>query len=148
MGMVDVGEKPKVLRVATAKGEIFLKPSTIDAIRQGGIKKGDPICCAEIAGVLASKKTWELLPHCHQIPLDSVSLSFELKEDKIVVSCTAKAHWSTGVEMEALIGVSIALNTIWDMVKYLEKDSDGQYPHTSISNIVVLSKEKGANFES
>lgn len=138
-----MGEKPKVKRVATAKGEIILKSDTLQEIRKGTIKKGDPLFCAEIAGILAAKRTWELLPHCHQIPLDTVSFSFELKEDRVVVSCTVKAHWTTGVEMEALVGVSMALNTIWDMVKYLEKDSDGQYPHTSISQIVVTGKEKG-----
>ncbi len=142
MGMIDVGHKPKIKRSATAKGEIHLKKETIEEIRAGRIKKGDPILTAEIAGILAAKQTSNLLPHCHQIPLDSVDLWFEVMDDKIVAHCTVRAHWSTGVEMEALVGVVNALNTIWDMVKYLEKDANGQYPTTRIQNISVVEKVK------
>lgn len=142
MGMIDVGQKPKVARSAIATGEINLKPSTITAIREGRIKKGDPLLCAEIAGILAAKRTSSLLPHCHQIPLDQVELAFQLNESKVEVRCQVKAHWNTGVEMEALVGLTTALNTIWDMVKYLEKDEKGQYPTTYIGNIRVIEKIK------
>lgn len=143
MGMVDVGEKPVVERRAEAAGEIRLSLKTIDAIRKGRIKKGDPLAIAEVAGMIAAKQTHLIIPHCHQIPLDTVSLSFMLSEEHVEARCVVRASARTGVEMEALVGVSIALNTIWDMVKSLEKDEQGQYPDTRIYNIRVLSKTKG-----
>ena len=90
-----------------------------------------------------AKQTHILIPHCHQIPLNTVKVTFEVLDDSIEAECLVKAQARTGVEMEALVGVSAALNTIWDMVKYLEKDSRGQYPKTRITDIRVLSKEKG-----
>lgn len=144
MGMVDVGMKPKVERVARARGEIVLREETIKVIREGSVKKGDPLFAAELAGILAAKQTHVLIPHCHQIPLDTVEIHFELLKDKVIAHCTVKAHWNTGVEMEAIVGVSIALNTIWDMVKYLEKDQEGQYPGTRIEGIQVVEKTKAA----
>jgi cyclic pyranopterin phosphate synthase len=142
MGMVDIGQKPKVLRVARARGEILLKKETIEEIKRGTIKKGDPIRSAEIAGILAAKQIYSIIPYCHQIPLDSVDFEFQVEPDRVIALCTVRAHWNTGVEMEALLAVSVALNTIWDMVKYLEKDAQGQYPHTRIREIVVLEKKK------
>ncbi|MCP4682256.1 MAG: cyclic pyranopterin monophosphate synthase MoaC [Desulfobacterales bacterium] len=143
MGMVDVTEKPVIKRRAEAGGKVFLSPDTIQTIKQGGIKKGDPLFAAEIAALNAAKQTHLLIPHCHQIPLDTVSVSFEVFEEAIEVKCLVKAQARTGVEMEALIGVSIALNTLWDMVKYLEKDDMGQYNSTMIADIRVIKKEKG-----
>ena len=143
MGMVDVTEKPVVRRLAEAAGRIVLSPGTIREIRSGGIKKGDPFPVAEVAGMNAAKQTHLLIPHCHQIPLDTVSLVFEVADDWVEVRCLVKAQARTGVEMEALVGVSAALNTLWDMVKYLEKDAGGQYPATRIENIRVLRKKKG-----
>jgi len=143
MGMVDVTEKPVVRRLAEAAGRIVLSPGTIREIRAGGIKKGDPFPVAEVAGMNAAKQTHLLIPHCHQIPLDTVSLVFEVADDWVEVRCLVKAQARTGVEMEALVGVSAALNTLWDMVKYLEKDAGGQYPATRIENIRVLRKKKG-----
>ncbi len=140
--MVDVGEKPSVRRQAEAAGEIFLSPGTIRAIQGGGIKKGDPFLVAEIAGISAAKQTHLLIPHCHQIPLDTAGVRFRLSETCVEAQCFVKAQARTGVEMEALAGVCMALCTLWDMVKYLEKDDRGQYPSTRISNIRVLSKEK------
>jgi len=90
----------------------------------------------------AAKETYLLIPHCHHIPLNTVELNFSTGEDFIEANCLVKAEAMTGVEMEALVGVSIALNTIWDMVKYLEKDRNGQYPSTRISDIRVLQKLK------
>ncbi len=143
MGMVDVTEKPVIKRKAEAGGKVLLSPDTIQTIKQGKIKKGDPLFAAEIAAMNAAKQTHLLIPHCHQIPLDTVSVSFEIFKESIEVKCLVKAQARTGVEMEALIGVSIALNTLWDMVKYLEKDHMGQYNSTMISDIRVIEKTKG-----
>jgi cyclic pyranopterin monophosphate synthase len=143
MGMVDVTEKPVVRRQAEAAGRIFISASTLEKIKQGQIKKGDPFLVAEVAAMNASKQTHLLIPHCHQIPLDMVRVVFDVSEESIEARCSVRTHGRTGVEMEALVGVSIALNTIWDMVKYLEKDENGQYPSTMISDIRVISKEKG-----
>ena len=145
MGMVDVAEKPVIRRQAEAAGEIFLSPDTIRRIRDGEIKKGDPLLVAEVAAMNAAKQTHLLIPHCHQIPLDTVGVNFEVSAESIEARCFVKAQARTGVEMEALVGVTAALNTIWDMVKYLEKDEDGQYPGTRISDIKVLKKEKSGN---
>lgn len=142
MGMVDITEKPVVLRRAETSGKIFLSANTISIIRGGGIKKGDPLPVAEVAGMNAAKQTHLLIPHCHQIPLDMARVEFQVMDDHIEAKCTVSAQARTGVEMEALVGVSIALNTIWDMVKYLEKNENGQYPDTRITDIKVLSKKK------
>jgi cyclic pyranopterin monophosphate synthase len=143
MGMVDVTEKPVVRRQAEAAGKILLAPHTIQKITAGEIKKGDPFSVAEVAAMNAAKQTHLLIPHCHQIPLDTVRAAFELLDDGVEARCFVRAQARTGVEMEALVGVSVALNTIWDMVKYLEKDEMGQYPGTRISDIRVIRKEKG-----
>jgi len=124
-------------------GRVLLAPSTIKEIRMGNIKKGDPLPVAEVAGMNAAKQTHLLIPHCHQIPLDMVKVNFEITEDFIEVRCMVRAQARTGVEMEALVGVSIGLNALWDMVKYLEKDEEGQYPETRITDIRVIKKEKG-----
>jgi len=143
MGMIDITEKPVVRRMAQASGRIILSSKAVEEIRAGRIKKGDPLQVAEVAAINAAKQTYLLIPHCHQIPLDSVSIQFKINDDSIETICTVKAQARTGVEMEAVIGVSIALNTLWDMVKYIEKDSKGQYPYTSIADIRVLTKKKG-----
>ena len=142
MGMVDVTDKDVVRRRAEAAGIILLAPRTLAEIKAGGIKKGDPFLVAEVAAMNAAKQTHLLIPHCHQILLDTVALDFKMFEDRVEVQCRVRAQARTGVEMEALLGVTTALNTIWDMVKYLEKDDQGQYPTTKITEIRVLSKEK------
>ncbi len=142
MGMVDVTEKPVVRRKAEAAGKIFLSHKTITEIKDGTVKKGDPMQVAEVAAMNAAKQTHLLIPHCHQIPLDTVGVDFQLSGDSVAVNCLVRAQARTGVEMEALVGVSMALNTIWDMVKYLEKDEQGQYPTTRITDIRVIKKEK------
>lgn len=142
MGMIDVGEKPVVFRRAVASGFIRLSPKTLNEIRTGRVRKGDPLVVAEIAAIQAAKQTSSIIPHCHQIPLDTVSVDFLLKDGGIEAACTVQCRAQTGVEMEALVGVSIALNTIWDMVKYLEKDDQGQYLNTVIKDIKVSLKEK------
>jgi cyclic pyranopterin phosphate synthase len=140
--MIDVGAKPVVRREAVAAGIIVLRPSTLEAIKGGRIRKGDPFPVAEVAAMTAAKQTHLLIPHCHQIPLDSVEVIFQTGVDSVEVHCKVAAQARTGVEMEALVGVSAALNTIWDMVKYLEKDEEGQYPHTRIVDIRVVKKQK------
>ena len=143
MGMIDVTGKPVVRRMAEAAGKIILSPGTIKKIEEGGIKKGDPFLVAEVAAMNAAKQTHLLIPHCHQIPLDTVKVTFEIGETAVEAKCLVRSQARTGVEMEALIGVSVALNTLWDMVKYLEKNEQGQYPSTMITDIRVLRKEKG-----
>ncbi|MFQ5819023.1 MAG: cyclic pyranopterin monophosphate synthase MoaC [Candidatus Heimdallarchaeota archaeon] len=140
--MVDISQKPPLLRMASAMGEIKLKQETLAKIREGQVKKGDPFTIAGIAATNAVKKTPDLIPLCHQVPITDVKTEFVCKEDRVEASVAVKSVGQTGVEMEALIGVSIALATIWDMVKYLEKDEVGQYPTTSISQIRVLQKIK------
>ncbi|MFH0845246.1 MAG: cyclic pyranopterin monophosphate synthase MoaC [Pseudomonadota bacterium] len=144
MGMVDITEKPVVRRRAEAGGKICLSPKTIEEVKAKRIKKGDPLLVAEVAGMNAAKQTHLLIPHCHQIPLDAVEVGFQVYENGIEAKCTVRAKARTGVEMEALVGVSMALNTLWDMVKYLEKDEKGQYPATRITDIRVMIKEKDA----
>jgi len=143
MGMIDVGEKPVVKREATAAGRIRLSSGTLTKIREGEIRKGDPLPVAEVAAMNAAKQTHILIPHCHQIPLDMVGVTFEMDLVGIEAQCIVRCRARTGVEMEALVGVTMALNTIWDMVKYLEKDDQGQYPGTMITDIRVIKKEKG-----
>ena len=141
--MIDVTEKPIIKRQAEAVGKIILSLKTIEKIKGGEIRKGDPLLIAQVAALQSAKQTSVLIPHCHQIPLDSVEVAFSIFDNSIQVRCVVKAQARTGVEMEALVGVSAALNTLWDVVKYLEKDQDGQYPSTMITDIRVVRKEKG-----
>jgi len=127
---------------AEAYGRIKLKGDTIRAIKKGAVDKGDPLATAQIAAILGVKKTPEIIPLCHQIPITSIKVDFDIRDDSIEAGCRVEADYKTGVEMEALVGVSIALLTIWDMVKYLEKDEKGQYPTTSITEVRVVEKRK------
>jgi len=140
--MIDISKKPIIIRIAKAKGELILQKATLQKIKDGQIKKGDPFTVAGIAATTAVKKTPELIPLCHQVPISDVKTEFTLKEDRVEVQVMVKALGQTGVEMEAIIGVSMALSTVWDMVKYLEKDEQGQYPNTSIRQIQVVQKIK------
>lgn len=140
--MIDVGEKPVVFREAEASGKILLSGKTMDAVRSGRVRKGDPLVVAEVAAIQAAKQTSIMIPHCHQIPLDTVNAWFSISDEGVTASCLVRAQARTGVEMEALVGVGAALNTIWDMVKYLEKDVAGQYPDTRITDIHVVRKMK------
>ena len=142
MGMIDISGKKVELREAVASGRIILSPETVKLVKEKRIKKGDPLLVAEVAAMKAAKETYLLIPHCHQIPLNTVELGFSLGDDYIEARCLVKAEAMTGVEMEALVGASMALTTVWDMVKYLEKDKDGQYPRTSIGDIRVIKKTK------
>ena len=143
MAMVDVSGKAEIFREATATGNIKLKPETVKLIREGKIVKGNPLYTAKIAGVLAAKKTSELVPLCHPLPLTSVEVEAKILDKTTVeVTATVKTKAQTGVEMEALAATSVGLLTIWDMVKQYEKDSNGQYPTTAIENIHVVRKLK------
>lgn len=141
--MVDVGDKAVVRRVATAEGSLVLKDETLAAIRKMKVKKGDVISASKLAGIQAAKATSTLLPLCHQIPLESIELEVSVGEEWLTARCTVSANYKTGVEMEALVGVTAALLNAWDMVKYLEKDDKGQYPGTRMTGVRVLEKRKG-----
>jgi cyclic pyranopterin phosphate synthase len=140
--MVDISKKDDVERFCVAEGYIKLKPETIKLIKEQKIKKGNVLTTAQIAGILAVKKTYELIPMCHPIPITSVNIEFEIFEDRIKAICSVKTTYKTGIEMEALTGVSIALLTIWDMVKSAEKDENGQYKTAEIFGIRVVEKIK------
>ena len=139
---IDISDKKEVKREAVASGRIYLKKETINEIKNKTIKKGDPLEAAQLAAINAVKETPNLIFLCHQIPIGSVNTEFNVNEDNIEAIVTVKTTAKTGVEMEALVGVSICLNTIWDMVKYPEKDGNGQYPGTRITDIRVIKKIK------
>jgi cyclic pyranopterin phosphate synthase len=141
--MIDVSGKETVYRTATAVGSIKLKKTTVKTIKEKGIKKGDPLTVGEIAAILAVKKTPELIPLCHNIPISQVDVTYSFNKDSIEARCKVVTNAQTGVEMEALMGVTTALLNIWDMTKYLEKDENGQYPDAMITDIRVVEKRKG-----
>ena len=119
--MVDVGGKPKTSRTATARGSIRMCKSALAAIRDGSGPKGDVLAVARVAGIMAAKKTADLIPLCHPLALDSVAVEFTFLEDAIEVSATASLTGRTGVEMEAMTATSVALLTVYDMSKVLDK---------------------------
>lgn len=121
--MVDVGHKPVTGRVAVAKGEVHMEPETLRLIREGDMKKGDVLTVAQVAGIQAAKRTSELIPMCHPLPLTHISVDFVLDEDLPGVEITAEVRTraQTGVEMEALTAVSHAALTIYDMAKSAQK---------------------------
>jgi cyclic pyranopterin phosphate synthase len=141
-GMVNVAAKPDVHRTATASGTIRLKASTIEAIRAARVKKGDVLCTARLAAILAVKQTPSLILMCHPIPIAGVEVGFVLEENRVKAEVTVTSVGKTGVEMEALAGIAGALLNIWDMVKYLEKDEAGGYPETLLEDIRVVEKIK------
>jgi len=141
--MIDISDKKIIMRRAKAKGEIKLKKETIKAIKEKKVKKGDVFTVARVAGLNAVKNTSMLIPMCHPVPVSAVNIDFDVRENSIICVCEVKAEYKTGVEMEALTGATVALLTIWDMVKYLEKDEKGQYPETKITNVEVVEKVKG-----
>ena len=134
--MVDVGDKDVVPRVATASGFIRLKGSTLDLIYGQKIKKGDVLTVAKIAGISAAKKTAEMIPLCHQIPISHVSVDFTREEDGITIEAKVKTQAQTGVEMEALSAVSTTALTLYDMCKAVDNEMQ-------IERIRLDNKEKG-----
>lgn len=141
--MVDISGKGDVNREAVASGKIYLKPETLAAIRDGTVVKGNVLATARVAATLAVKNTASIIPMCHPIPISSISVDFSDGEGYIEATVVVKMTGKTGVEMEALTGVSVALLTVWDMVKSAEKDARGQYPVTRIEGIRVIEKRKG-----
>lgn len=136
--MVDVSEKPVVRRQATARGLIRLAADTVAAITDGQIPKGDVLAVARVAGIQAAKKTADLIPLCHQLPLTKVSIDFETRSDGIEISAFVKTDAKTGVEMEALTAVNIAALTIYDMCKAIDKGM-------VIERVELVEKTKGEN---
>jgi cyclic pyranopterin phosphate synthase len=134
--MVDIGGKPVVRREAEARGKILLKAETLELIRENRMKKGDVLSAARIAAISGGKKTSELIPLCHNIPINHIEISFEMKEDSVEIIARASCDAKTGIEMETLTAVSIAALTIYDMCKSADKEM-------VISDIRLISKSKG-----
>jgi len=134
--MVDVSAKAVTAREAIATGRIAMSEEAAAAIAQGLVKKGDVLAVARVAGIMAAKRTAELIPLCHPIPLSSVSIAFDLDDSSVTVTATAKTAGQTGVEMEALTAASVALLTVYDMAKALDKGM-------VISDVRLLAKTGG-----
>ena len=133
--MVDVSQKPRSVREAAACGQIRIKRSTLEAISRHTVTKGNVLGTAQIAGIQAAKRTAELIPLCHPLPLSHVAVDFETATDRITARCTARTTAQTGVEMEALTGAAIALLTIYDMCKAIDDAME-------ISGVRLLGKTK------
>jgi cyclic pyranopterin phosphate synthase len=144
-GIVEIGSKPIVERRATATGLLNLSSASADAIQKKMVAKGDVLEASTIAAIQAVKDTPRIVPHCHPIPLEGCKVQWAWEGTSLRCTVTVSAHYKTGIEMEALTGVSAGLLCALDMVKSIEKDDEGQYPGTSISDIVVLEKFKGTN---
>ena len=134
--MVDVAAKPVTSREAVAECSVRMAPGTVAAVRDSELAKGDALAVARVAGIMAAKRTPDLIPLCHPLPISSVEVEFELREDRVLVLATARVSGQTGVEMEALTAAAVAGLTLIDMVKGLEK---GVY----LENVRLLSKTGG-----
>jgi cyclic pyranopterin phosphate synthase len=136
--MVDVGAKPDTQRVAIAKGEVVMRNETLELIQRGAMKKGDVLSVAQVAGVMAAKKTSDLIPLCHPLPLTQVEVDMDLDAELpgVRITATARTVGKTGVEMEALTAVSVAALTVYDMAKAVEKTM-------RIQNIRLVEKHGG-----
>lgn len=141
---VDISKKPVVYREATASGRIRLKPTTIELIRKGALEKGDPLAIASTTAILAVKSTPNIVALAHPLKVERTEPVVKIGRNWVEMTVTVAAHEKTGVEMEALTAVSVALLNIWDIVKAHEKDSRGQYPLTRIESIRVRRKVKRA----
>jgi cyclic pyranopterin phosphate synthase len=119
--MVDVSAKAESLREATAKGRVTMQPETLALIAGGAAKKGDVLAAARIAGIQAAKRTADLIPLCHPLPLSAVAIELDLADDAVDISATVRTTGRTGVEMEALTAVSVAALTVYDMVKAVDR---------------------------
>ena len=138
--MVDVGEKPESVRTAVAAGRVLVNPATFALIRSGGMKKGDVLTVAQVAGVMGAKRTPELIPMCHPVVIDGIDLALSLDEERcsVEIRATVSCAGRTGVEMEALSAVSAAALTVYDMCKAVQKDM-------VIADIRLLSKTGGVH---
>jgi cyclic pyranopterin phosphate synthase len=136
MGMFDVGDKPETLRIATARAVIKVSPETIYLIKEGKSPKGDIVDAARISATMGAKRTWDLLPYCHPIPIDHIKVDVSIKTESIEVDVELKTTWKTGVEMESLTGASIAALTIYDMLKPVDES-------LAIESVKLLAKSGG-----
>lgn len=135
--MVDVGAKPPQLRRAVASGELRCAPATLRLLKKQALPKGDVLACARLAGIMAAKRTGDLIPLCHPLALEKVSVDFTVKRDRILIVAEARLTGKTGVEMEALTAVSVAALTLYDMMKAVDKNM-------VISGIRVTNKTKSS----
>ena len=138
--MVDVGNRPATRREAHAQGSIAMQAETLERIQRGDTPKGEVLATARIAAIQAAKRTWELIPLCHPLPLSGMDVSIEADEDLpgLIVSCRCRTTGSTGVEMEAMTAVSVGLLTIYDMLKAVD-------PGMTIGAIQLMHKDGGRN---
>lgn len=135
--MVDINQKADSEREAVARGRVIMKPTTLEQIKSAGLKKGDVLAVARVAGIMAAKKTPELIPLCHPILIDNISIEFDLSaDDSIGITATARNTGKTGVEMEALVATSVAALTIYDMAKSVDRGM-------AIAEICLESKRGG-----
>lgn len=134
--MVDVTEKAATHRLAVASGRVRMNAQTLAAIKDGRVKKGDVLAVAQVAGIMAAKRTWENIPMCHPVPLTGVDITFELEQAAVSIRACARCKAETGVEMEALSAVTAAALTIYDMCKALQRDMQ-------ITDIRLLQKSGG-----
>ena len=142
-GIIDVGSKPIVSREAVATGLLHLSPASLDVVANGRSPKGDVREASTVAVIQAVKETPRTLPHCHPIPIEGCTVDWSIEKDALRCTVTVRTHWTTGVEMEALCGVNAGLLCAWDMLKSVEKDTNGQYPVAQIDGVRVLKKSKG-----
>jgi cyclic pyranopterin phosphate synthase len=140
--MVNVSAKEKTLRTATARAKVKLSPETFALVEAGKMKKGDVLAVAQVAGIMAAKKTSELIPMCHPIAITGVDIVFELDKsnNKIVIDATVKCTGETGVEMEAMTAASVAALTIYDMCKAVQRDIE-------VEQVVLMHKDGGKSGE-
>jgi cyclic pyranopterin phosphate synthase len=136
MGMFDIGDKSETLRIATARAIVKVRPKTIQLIQEGKSPKGNIVDAARISATMAAKRTWDLLPYCHPIPIDHIKVDILFKTESIEVDVQVKTTWKTGVEMESLTGASIAALTIYDMLKPIDES-------LVIESIKLLAKSGG-----
>ncbi|HVD20896.1 MAG TPA: bifunctional molybdenum cofactor biosynthesis protein MoaC/MoaB [Nitrososphaera sp.] len=136
MGMFDIGDKSDTLRIATARAIVKVRPKTIQLIQEGKSPKGNIVDAARISATMAAKRTWDLLPYCHPIPIDHIKVDILIKTESIEVDVQVKTTWKTGVEMESLTGASIAALTIYDMLKPIDES-------LVIESIKLLAKSGG-----
>ena len=142
-GIVEIGSKPVVERKATATGLLRLQRESKQAIVEKNVKKGDVLEASTIAAIQAVKETPRIIPHCHPIPLEGCKVDWAWEGTSLRCTVHVSAHYKTGIEMEALTGVSAGLLCVLDMVKSYEKDEHGQYPDASMTDLKILEKRKG-----
>lgn len=138
--MVDVSDKDITERIATAEGKIKMNKTAMETVVNGTSKKGDVLNVARVAGIMAAKKTFEIIPMCHLLMLTKCSVDFEVEKEYVLAQCTVKTKGKTGVEMEALTGVNVALLTIYDMLKAVDRSME-------ITDVRLLYKNGGKSGE-